>query len=238
MVRMPDLFGDESEQTDQDVILAIKPTQRDANRATVRVGSTQRKADGSRRKGRVVATLTSRAIADLGLQVGQAWDDRLAERVEAAAGIDKAMRAAMNRLSRRAMSGWMLRDKLKTLGHSALVIDAVLDRLADLDLLDDEQFGRALVREVMARKPAGPALLKQKLFQKGIRGALADRLVADATDDGDAQRESAISLARKRAASMANLDKQTRDRRLYGQLARRGFDPDTIRAAMEAVRSD
>ena len=35
---------------------------------------------------------------------------------------------------------------------------------------------------------------------------------------------------------MANLDKTTRDRRLYGQLARRGFGPDTIRAAMDAVK--
>lgn len=229
---MSDLFGDDLEQ---ETILAIKPTQRDANRATVRVGSPQRKADGSRRKGRVVATLNSRAIADLGLQIGQAWTPQLAKEIEAATGVDKAMRAAMNRLSRRAMSGWMVRDKLRTLGHDAAVIDAVIERLGELELLDDERFGRALVREVMARKAAGPALLKQKLYQKGIRGSLADRLISEATADEDAQQDAATALARKRAASMANLDAQTRRRRLYGQLARRGFDPDTIRNAMQAV---
>ena len=227
---MPDLFG-ESEQAE--VILELRPTQRDENRATVRVG-----IKDSKKKPRVVATLTSRIIADMGLHVGQAWTADLARQVEGGVGLDKAMRSAMRRLSQRSMSGWMLRDKLKTQGHEHVVIDAVLERLAELDLLNDEQFGRALVRDTMARKPAGPALLKQKLFQKGIRGALADKLIAEATADQDAQQDAAITFARKRAGSMASLDKATRERRLYGQLARRGFDPDTIRTAIEVVKRD
>jgi len=231
---MPDLFG---EPELPEMIVAIRPTQRDANRATIRVGRRGDSATPGRKKPRVVATLTSRLIADLGLHVGQVWTDELAKRVEEGTGFDKAMRSAMNRLSRRAMSGWMLRDKLKLAGHASAVIDAVLERLAELDLLDDEKFGRSLLREVMSRKPAGGALLKQKLFQKGIRGELADRLVREATADTDAQNESAIAFARKKAASMARLDKQTRDRRLYGQLARRGFSPDTIRAAMDAIKT-
>jgi regulatory protein len=225
---MADLFGQDQAQ---ETIVEIRPTQRDPNRATIRVG-----VAGAKKKPRVVATLNSRSIADLDLRVGQAWTDALARRVEAGVGYDKAMRAAMNRLSQRSMSGGMLRDKLKTLGHEAVVIDAVLERLAELDLLDDEKFGRALVRDQIARKPAGPALLKQKLYQKGIRGSLADKLVAEVTDDRESQQDAATEFAKKRAASMARLDKQTRDRRLYGQLARRGFTPDTIRAAMDAVK--
>ena len=232
---MPDLFGESEEP---EVIVAIRPTQRDANRATIRVGRNGDSATPGRKKPRVVATLTIRRIADLDLHVGQEWNDELATLVEGSVGIDKAMRSAMTRLSRRAMSGWMLRDKLKAAGHEHAVIDQVLERLAEIELLDDEQFGRALVREVMARKAAGPALLKQKLYQKGIRGSLADRLIADATADDDAQQQAATDLARKRAASMARLDKQTRNRRLYGQLARRGFSPDTIRAAMDAVQRE
>lgn len=218
------------------MIVAIRPTQRDSNRATIRVGRKGDSATPGRRKPRVVATLAVRRIADLDLQVGQVWNDELAEQVEANVGIDKAMRSAMSRLSQRSMTGWMLRDKLKRQGHEHVVIDQVLERLAELDLLDDEQFGRSLIRDTIARKPAGPALLKQKLYQKGIRGAMADRLVAEATDDRDEQAEAAIAFALKKAASMANLDTTTRDRRLYGQLARRGFGPDIIRAAMDAVK--
>lgn len=231
---MSDLFGHDNPS---EVIVEIRPTQRDTNRATIRVGAPG-VVKGLKKKPRVVATLTVRLIADMDLRVGQAWTEELARRVEGGVGFDKAMRAAMNRLSRRAMSGWMLRDKLKTLGHGSAVIDEVLERLAELDLLDDEQFGRALVRDTMARKPAGPALLQQKLFQKGIRGVLADRLIAEATADGDAQLESAKAFALKRAAGMAHLDQQVRERRLYGQLARRGFDPETIRGAMAWVKRE
>jgi regulatory protein len=232
---MPDLFG-ESEDSEQ--IVAIRPTQRDANRATIRVGRPGDSATPGRKKPRVVATLTVRRIADLDLHVGQVWTDELAEQVQANVGVDKAMRSAMSRLSQRSMTGWMLRDKLKKQGHEHVVIDQVLERLAELDLLDDEQFGRSLIRDTMARKPAGPALLKQKLYQKGIRGAMADKLIAEATADRDEQAEAAIEFAKKKARSMAKLDKTTRERRLYGQLARRGFGPDTIRAAMEAVKRD
>ncbi len=221
------LFGN---RPAEETIVEIRPTQRDANRATVRVGLV-----GGRKKPRVVATLTTRSIADLGLKVGLVWTDALSSQVEQGSTVDKAMRAAMNRLNRRALTGWMLRDKLKSLGHESAVIDAVIERLTAMALLDDERYGRALIRDVLMRKPAGPALLKQKLFQKGIRGSLADRLVAEATADEDSQLESATAFARKRAASLARLDKATRDRRLYGQLARRGFDSDTIRAAMRAV---
>lgn len=225
---MSNLFGDDASA---EQIVGIRPTQRDANRATIRVG-----VEGAGKKPRVVATLTTRIISDMGLHVGQAWTGELARRVEGGVGLDKAMRAAMTRLGRRAMSGWMLRDKLRQLGHEPAVIDQALERLAGLGLLDDERFGRALIREVMARKPAGPALLKQKLFQKGIRGALADRLIAEATPDADEQQAAATAFAAKRAAGMMSLDRAVRERRLYGQLARRGFDPDTIRVAIEAVR--
>lgn len=233
---MPDLFGESEEHESPEIIVALRPTQRDANRATIRVGRKGDSATPGRKKPRVVATMTTRLISDLGLHVGQVWTEALALEVEQGAGFDKAMRAAMSRLSRRMMSGWMLRDKLKGLGHEHVVIDAVLERLAELDLLDDAAFGRALIRDVMGRKPAGPMLLKQKLFQKGIRGSLADRLVSEATADVDEQQDAAIAFALKKAASMAHLDKIVRDRRLYGQLARRGFASDTIRAAMDTVK--
>ena len=59
-----------------------------------------------------------------------------------------------------------------------------------------------------------------------------------ATADDDEQLTSATEFARKRAASLARYDAATRKRRLYGQLARRGFTPDVIRSAMEAVDAE
>lgn len=223
----------EAAQDTAKIITAIKPTQRDANRATVRVGVRGK-------SGKVVATLNIKRINELGLAVGMAWDEALAARVAEMATFDKAMRQAMNRLSRRAMSRRMLDRKLRDLEHTEPVRAAVLARLDEMGLLDDEAFGRALIREAQLGKPAGPALLKKKLFDKGLDHALIDRLVAEATRDDDEQRDAALTLARRRAASgsMARLAPEARHRRLYGQLARRGFTPDVIRDVMARIRAE
>ena len=115
--------------------------------------------------------------------------------------------------------------------------ERVLDRLESLKLLDDEAFGRMVIRSELSRKAAGPRLLSQKLWQKGIDRKLAERLIAEAVRPGD-QTEEATELARRRLRTMARLDPAARKRRLYGLLARRGFGPDTIDAVMRALAQE
>lgn len=206
-------------------ITAIAPTARHPQRSTVRVGR------------KVVATLPTARIESLGLHIGQTWDAALANRVAEAVEDDKAMRKAMNRLNRRAMSRRELDRKLGKLEFAEPTRQRVLDRLAELGYLDDEAFGRALIRETQRGKPAGPRLLQQKLFQKGLDRALIERLIAETRDEADPT-EQAIALARQRLRQMQRLDAPTRTRRLYGLLARRGFEAETIREAMEAMASE
>ena len=206
-------------------ITAIKPTARDPQRVTVRVGR------------KVVATLSVRQAEALGLHVDQPWDTALAAQVEQAAQVDKAMRKAMNRLNRRAMSRRDLDRKLRDLEFDEPIRQRVLDRLTELKYLDDEAFGRALIRETQRAKPAGPRLLRQKLFQKGLDRKLIDQLVGEVRDTSDPEAE-ALALARRRLRQMSRLDAAARQRRLYGLLARRGFEPQTINAAMEALRDE
>ncbi|MFA9479950.1 regulatory protein RecX [Phycisphaerales bacterium AB-hyl4] len=206
-------------------ITAIKPTQRDPSRATVRVA------------GRVVATLPQQRIAELELEVGMPWTDTLAASVSEAAVYDKALRQAMNRLARRGRSRSELDRKLAQLGYEPNVRERVLDRLTELNFLDDDALGRALMREIQARKPAGPHLLRQKLRQKGLDRELVDRLVAETRESQD-QAGDAADLLRRRLPAMARLDPATRKRRLYSLLARRGFDGDAIQSAFESLADE
>jgi regulatory protein len=206
-------------------ITSIKPTQRDPKRVMVRVGR------------KVVATLAHSKVVEMGLHVGQVWDDALAEQVGHAAVFDKALKQAMNRLNRRAMSRHDLDFKLKKLDYAQAVRERVLDRLTEMGFLDDEAYGRALIDATMRRKPAGPQLLRQKLFQKGIDRSLIERLVGEATDAQDLA-PGAVELARKKLRTMQRFDLQTRKRRLYGLLARRGFNPDTISSVMAELSDE
>lgn len=229
-------------------ISALRPTNRDPHRSTVKVD------------GQAVGTLSQKLIDDLGLTIGSPWTDQLADAVAEAVIYDKAFRAATRRLARRAMSSGMIRQKLRAPARPRArkrgkdgkfpdptpptpppppeVIDQVIERLFELDLLDDRAFGEALIRDLTRSKPAGPMLLKQKLYAKGLDRKLIDELVADATSDPEEQADGATEFARKKIRSMLHLEPDAQKRRLYGQLARRGFTPDAIRTAMDTVRRE
>lgn len=208
-----------------ELITAIKPTHRNPKRVTIRIGR------------KVVATLPQSKVEELGLAVGQAWDEALAQQVTQAGMYDKALRQAMNRLNRRAMSRRDLDKKLQGLEYEQAVREQVLDRLTEMKFLDDEAYARALIDATLRRKPAGPQLLRQKLYQKGIDRSLIEKLVGAATDAQDLA-PGAVELARKKLRSMQRLDIDTRKRRLYGLLARRGFNPDTISSVMAELADE
>jgi regulatory protein len=204
-------------------ISAISPVPRQPGRVSVKVD------------GRRVATLGERFVAQLGLTVDQAWTAQLAARVARAAAVDKACRDGLSRLNRQPMSVRRLRDKLRLRGYDSEVLDAAVADLVGRGALDDEAFGRALVREMVARKPAGPRYLQAKLMQRGLEAALARRLVAEAAPSGDEAVRQAIELVERRRRAMTRLDPATQKRRLWGMLARRGFDGDVIERALKGM---
>jgi len=210
-------------------VLSLTPTAHDPGRLMMRVGRPGK-------KGRVQATMNIARIADLGLYVGQVWDEPLAQSVKDEAMYDKAMRQAMYAIGRRSLSRKELDRKLVQKEHSPALRERVLDRLTELGLLNDKAYAHALVRQTVRGKPAGPRLLKQKLAQKGIPQKIADKAVNDEQPDQATQRKQAKELAEKRLASMGRLDAMAKKRRIYGLLVRRGFEMDVVQDVMDQLR--
>lgn len=205
-------------------VTALSPTKRDPSRISIKVD------------GKYVGTVPDDQLKTLGITIGTEWHDDLASHVVGAVAFGKALNSAMSGIARRMMSNTQLRRKLRDKGHEDPVIDRVLERLNNVGLMDDEAFGRALISDQMKRKPAGPALLRSKLYEKGVDRSLIEKLVDEACEQTDLVAD-AIRLAESKVRTMRRLDDATRRRRLYGALARRGFKSDTIRTAMEHVLS-
>ncbi len=206
-------------------ITAITPTKRDPLRAMIRVD------------GKVVATLTHKAIEELGLKIDTPWTEELARVVGDARFDDKAYRSALTRLNRKMMSRFELFQKLRRADHPTPSIDKALDKLQSLGLIDDLAFGRALLRELQLRKPAGPRLLRSKFMQKGLDRALIEQLLSEHEQDHD-DTAAALKLAQSKQASLARLDPQKAKQRLWGMLARRGFHSDTISEVMQKLQQE
>jgi regulatory protein len=113
--------------------------------------------------------------------------------------------------------------------------DAIRVVVADLcrtGLLDDHTFVRRWVGGRLERRPEGWIKLIQDLCKKGIERSVAEQVLAEFEDDigtGDAADRVLTRVLHK----YSKLEPDAARRRMYGLLARRGFDPDTAGAAVE-----
>ncbi|HSH44921.1 MAG TPA: RecX family transcriptional regulator, partial [Longimicrobiales bacterium] len=114
--------------------------------------------------------------------------------------------------------------------------------------LDDDAFAQAFVRDRLRLRPRGRLGLIRELRRKGVDEDVAERAVGDVMAEEDVDErtlaaEAAEAWARKnrrvlRRAGRSREDRLRANRRLYGHLARRGFAPDAVRAAIDGVLGD
>lgn len=114
-----------------------------------------------------------------------------------------------------------LRDKLRQRNCPDDVAEAVLDRMAEVGLVDDEAFAGMLVRAKQAGRGLATRALSQELRTKGIDPETAEAVLADI--DPEEERERARALVVKKLRTMHGLDATVQTRRLAGMLARKGY---------------
>ncbi|MDO5626689.1 MAG: regulatory protein RecX [Mobilicoccus sp.] len=97
----------------------------------------------------------------------------------------------------------------------------VLDRFAQVGLVDDEEFAGMLVRSQQANRGLSRRGLAHELRKKGI----ADDVAADALAEVDAssERARAEDLVASRLRRLHGLPREVQMRRLAGFLARKGY---------------
>lgn len=156
----------------------------------------------------------------------------------------RAFTKSLNILNHRPLSRAALGDRLKKAEAPPEVVEATLNKLEAMGLLNDRQLAESVVRNELLGKPTGARLLLFKLRRKGIPSALAEEVVRHAVGSEAPEEakemalEKAMAFARSRLRGMARLEPLARKRRLYGALARRGLSPDTITRVLEAVKAE
>lgn len=189
---------------------------------------------------------------DLFMRAGLASGDELSEAelrgLVEQDEIHRARHAAMNLLAHRARSRAELRRRLWRKEFPDPVIDETLAWLEERGYVDDRAFAESFVRDRLRLKPRGRVGLIQELRKKGVDSHVAEAAIAavmdaEEVDDRSLARRSAEAWARKNASALrkarASTDHRRKARRrLYGHLARRGFAPDAVRTAIDAILRD
>ena len=140
-----------------------------------------------------------------------------------------ALDRAVGYLAARACSRGEIEQKLLRVGYRPQTVEMVLYKLESNDLLDDEAFAKQWA-EARSHRKLGPQRIARELRGKGV--SQEDAEAALETLDPDAMLEQAAQLARQALNRHPEEDIRRRVNRVSQMLMRRGYDWETIRAAI------
>ena len=159
---------------------------------------------------------------------------RLAE-ADRSTDLEACREAALRLLERQRRTRSDLERRLRDKGYAGATAAQVLERLAGVGLVDDVEYARAFMAGRRARRSAGARRIEQELRARGV-GA-DDIAAASARLDAEQGGVDEVAAARKVLAQAERrsrgLEPRVRRQRLYALLARRGFDGDVIRRALD-----
>jgi len=137
---------------------------------------------------------------------------------------------ALNLLSARPYSVKALHRKLIQKEYPAADADDAIRRLVDAGLLDDAKFAEQYARSKILSTGASKRRLQQDLYRKGIKPDVATNAITQVIDDEEIDTAAVVErVARKKLAQLGDLEPLVLRRRLFGFLARRGYDVDEIK---------
>lgn len=149
-------------------------------------------------------------------------------------GYELARDAALKLLSTKRFSVAGLQARLVERGNEPALAEAVVQRLLELGLLDDEAYATAFVRDGLKLRGHGRWRLARELRLRGVSGDVAE-LVLEREYPRDAEAEVALTLARQRASRLGGVPVETARRRVGGYLERRGLGAAAVQAALDEV---
>ena len=140
----------------------------------------------------------------------------------------------LDSLSRSMRTRGQLADMLARKEIPEEIAESVLDRFAELGLVDDAAYAEAFTRSRHEYKGLGSRAIAFELRRRSV----PDEVVQEAVSvlDSEQEERTAFRLARERQARMAGLPREVQARRLAGFLARKGYGGDVVgRAVRDAL---
>jgi len=143
---------------------------------------------------------------------------------------------ALDLLSARPYTVKQLRRKLIQKEVPAEDAESVIARLLSAGLLDDERYALAYARSKLVGQGSSARRISQDLARKGVNAELSKQAIAQVVDEEKVDTKAVIErVARKKIASMGDLEPVVLRRRLFAFLARRGYELDEIRGVVGRV---
>ncbi|NPV77226.1 MAG: hypothetical protein HPY59_12745 [Anaerolineae bacterium] len=168
------------------------------------------------------------------LQVGQVISDQKIEALKKQDGEEKAFQRALLMTGHRPRSEQEVRKKLEGLGYSGELIERVLARLRQAEILNDERFAREWIENRSVFRPRSRWMMATELRYKGI----PEEVIQKTVEEGEEDEKLAYDAARKRVYRLGNLSWEEFRKKMSDYLGRRGFTYETISNVVRQVWSE
>ncbi|RSX55770.1 regulatory protein RecX [Bifidobacterium dolichotidis] len=146
------------------------------------------------------------------------------------------MEAALRLLDSCSRSTGMMRERLTERGFDEQIVTNVINRLIEIQYLDDASVAQSLLRTCLA-KHMGERGARQTLQRKGVDRSAIDQVLQQAREDG-AFAQSAWELGEQVARKTEGLERQTRLRRFWSAGARKGHSGADLRPVADELFRD
>lgn len=179
--------------------------------------------------GRFAFVLYKKELSRFGIEEGGELSEELCEQIKKEVVLKRAKLRAMHLLTDMARTESQLRDKLKRNMYPEDVIAQAIDYVKSFGYINDDQYTENFIlskMETKSRKEIYALLLK-----KGLPSEQIDRAFEMCYEKGGEQ-EAIRQLIRKKKVDILHASDQELHK-LYGYLARKGFQYDDIRQVIQ-----
>ncbi len=145
----------------------------------------------------------------------------------------RARNVLLYQLSRGAKSAHTLRQILEKREIDPEIAEAVIHRFIEVSLIDDHAYAETIVNSRRNFKGLAKSAIKRELSQKGVSAEIVEQVTEAVTAEDEYDK--ACELALKRVGRLAQLERDVRQRRLNGYLARKGYSSSVVLAAVKVA---
>ncbi len=169
-------------------------------------------------------------ITAAGLRRGQIISPEEIDRLKAEDSYERAKQSAFRFVSYRPRSISELRESLSRKKYDKNIIERVVTRLVELEMLDDRKFALYWVEQRETFKPRSRRALSFELYQKGVDREIVDQIVGEIDED-----EAAYRAGLQKAERWSSLPEDKFREDMNSFLQRRGFNYSIIAPATEKL---
>ncbi len=127
-----------------------------------------------------------------------------------------------------------LTDKLKEKNIEENEIEDTLEFLSEYGYINDSRYAERFTHDAINIKKWGKSRIRTELLRRGIDRDIAENIIEDSFSEVDDNRLLAEMEKRFKNADFSNMKERTR---IFNFYFRRGFSPEEIKGAMNAMSS-